>query len=59
MGNEKRVKPSRSFWTVLYFVLVVALIIGTNIFMFVRRHKEAKEFRENHHPDALLSSVHF
>jgi len=46
MGNEKRVKPSRLFWTVLYFVLVVALIIGTNIFMFVRRHKEAKEFRE-------------
>ena len=46
MGNEKRVKPSRLFCTVLYFVLVVALIIGTNIFMFVRRHKEAKEFRE-------------
>lgn len=46
MGNEKKVKPSRLFWTVLYFVLVVALIIGTNIFMFVRRHKEAKEFRE-------------
>lgn len=46
MGNEKRVKPSRSFGTVLYFVLVIALIIGTNIFISVRRHKEAKEFRE-------------
>ncbi len=46
MGSEKRVKPSGVFWTVLYFVLVVALIIGTNIFMFVRRLQEEKEFRE-------------
>lgn len=46
MDNRKKVKPKISFWTVLYFVLVVALIIGTNIFMFVRIHKETKEFRE-------------
>lgn len=46
MGNEKRVKPSRSFGTVLYFVLVIALIIGTNVFSLVRRLNEAKEFRE-------------
>ena len=46
MGNEKRVKPSRSFGTVLYFVLVIALIIGANIFSLVRRLNEAKEFRE-------------
>ena len=46
MDKEKRVKPKISFWTVLYFVLVVALIIGTNIFMFVRDWQEAQEFRE-------------
>ena len=46
MDNRKKVKPKISFWTVLYFVLVVALIIGTNIFMFVRIHKETKDFRE-------------
>ena len=46
MGNEKRVKPSRLFGTVLYFVLVIALIIGTNVFSLVRRLNEAKEFRE-------------
>ncbi len=46
MGNEKRVKPKISFWTVLYFVLVVALIIGFNVFSIVRRLNEAKEFRE-------------
>lgn len=46
MDKEKRVKPRISFWTVLYFVLVVALIIGTNIYMFIRARQEAKEFRE-------------
>lgn len=46
MNKEKRVKPKISFWTVLYFVLVIALIIGANIFSLVRRLNEAKEFRE-------------
>ena len=46
MNSEKRVKPKISFWTVLYFVLVVLLIIGINIFMFVRGRLNEKEFRE-------------
>ena len=46
MDKGKRVRPKISFWTVLYFVLVIAFIIGTNVFAFVRERREAEEFRE-------------
>lgn len=46
MDSEKEVKPKKAFWTVLYFVLVVAFIIGTNVFMFIRGRLDEKEFRE-------------
>ena len=46
MDNEKKEKNRIPFWTIQYFILVVALIIGANIFSLIRGRMEAKEFRE-------------
>ena len=44
--KEKSIKGRISVWAVLYFVLVIALLIGCNVFSFVQGKREAQRSSE-------------
>ena len=43
-GKQNKIRIS--VWTVLYFVIVIALIIGWNVFTFIRGRQESKRCEE-------------